>query len=337
MLVYLAIVSMLALSAFFSGSEIAFISANRLRVELKRQQGSRKARILTRFYESPSKFLGTMLIGNNITLVIFGMLTESEWEAPIAHLLPSGLANGFIILLSLTLLTTIIVLIFGEFFPKLLFQLFAERLLFFSAYFLKFIQVLLFPLVWVMVRLSEWLLLLFFKMKLSEEQHNFTRLDLEHFIAEINDNTEEDIDTELFNNALYLKNIPIKSRMISFDGIVSVPVTMPIQQLREVFIEKQFSKILVYEHDPTQIIGYVHQKKMFYQPQNIRQILFEITDVSSEANAYQVMNQFIKSKISIACVKNAQEKVVGMITLEDILEEIFGEIEDEHDEILRQN
>ena len=228
-------------------------------------------------------------------------------------------------------MTTVIVLIFGEFFPKLFFQLFAEQLLFFFAFFLKIIQFLLFPLVWIMVRLSEVLLKVFFKTTLTKDQHNFTRLDLEHFIAEITHNALDDIDTELFRKALYLKNVQLKDCMIPLKDIVSVEVNTSIETLKQHFIKEKFSKILVYVEKPTQIVGYVHQNKMFQSPQDIRQILFEIGDVSIKDDAYQVMNEFIKTKKSIACILNKADEIIGMITLEDILEEIFGEIEDEHD------
>lgn len=328
---YIFVVLTLAFSAFFSGSEIAYISANRLKIELKNQQGSSRGKILAQLYEQPSKFLGTMLIGNNIALVMFGMLTEELWQAPIRAGLPSFLQGEFSVLLALTLVTTVIVLIFGEFFPKLFFQLFAEQILFFSAYILKFFRILLFPFVWLLVRLSEVMLKILFDLKLGKEQHNFTRLDLEHFIIEINDNTAEDIDTQLFKKALYLKKVKVESCMIPLNEVVSVPLNASIEVLKQTFIDSKLSKILVYNGTPDQIIGYVHHQTIFDDPKYIKPILFHINCVNSDTNAYAILNQFTKNRKSIAYVQNKDLQIIGIITLEDILEQIFGDIEDEHD------
>lgn len=333
---YLFILLALLFSAFFSGSEIAFIAANRLKIELKMQPLRRSGRILTSFYEQPSRFLGTMLVGNNIALVVFGILTEELWKVPLQNIMPEWLSGDFPVLLILTLITTIIVLFVGEFIPKTLFQLFAERILVGTSYLLGAIYWLLFPIAWVMVRLSELLLEKVLKIKIEEDEYTFSRVDLEHFMLELSDKTEDeevtDFDTELFHQALQLRTIQVKNCLIKMKHVEWIDANASIETLKSVLIESKFSKIPVLDTASQTFKGYIHHQSIFKYPQSLSEITIKLFEVHLNDDGYKVLNEFIQEKKSIASVLNDDGKVVGIITLEDVLERIFGAIEDEHDE-----
>jgi len=332
---YLFILLALLFSAFFSGSEIAFIAANRLKIELKMQPLRRSGRILTKFYEQPSRFLGTMLVGNNIALVVFGILTEELWKTPLQNAMPTWLSGDFSVLLILTLITTIIVLIVGEFIPKTLFQLFAERILVATSYFLGVIYWILFPIAWVMVRLSEILLEKVLKIKIEEDEYTFSRVDLEHFMLELSDKTETeeeiDFDTELFHQALQLRTIQVKNCLIELENVEWIDGKASMEELKKLLIESKFSKIPVWDESKQTFDGYIHHQSIFKYPQSLSEITIKLFEVNINDDGYKVLNEFIEEKKSIARVVNDEGKVVGIITLEDVLERIFGEIEDEHD------
>ncbi|MFT6149554.1 MAG: CBS domain containing-hemolysin-like protein [Saprospiraceae bacterium] len=333
---YFLILLALLFSAFFSGSEIAFISANRLKIEVKTQQGNLSGRILSKFYEQPSQFLGTMLVGNNIALVIFGILTEELWKEPLQAILPIWLSGDFSVLLILTLITTVIVLLGGEFIPKSLFQMFAEKVLVWTAYFLGAIYWLLTPIVWITVWLSKWLLKIFFKTEIKEDSYSFSRVDLEDLVIEVSSKVESeediDFDTDLFQQALLLRDITVEGCLIPMNEVEWVHFDVNLETLKQKFIQTKFSRLLVLDKTQSTFIGYIHHQNIFKKFEQINEVISDITSVDIDDDGYEVLNEFIKNKKSIAYVIDGDKKLVGMITLEDILERIFGNIDDEHDD-----
>ncbi len=329
---YILILIFLLLSGFFSGTEIAYVSASRLKIELKRQQGTKRGLLLAKFFESPSSFLGTMLVGNNIALVIFSSLTAKVFEAHYLHLLPEVLQGTFGSLFVLTIVTTIIVLIFGEFIPKLLFRLSPVGLMHFFTYPLNWIRWLLKPLVWIMVKASHQLLALIFKVEIKNDEQAFTRTDLEDFIRNSQPESEEEIDKELFENALYLNDVKVRECMIPRTEIVGIDMNEGVARVKEAFIESKLSKIIVYDETLDEVLGYFHHHQMLTKQEDIsRKDILDISFVPEAMPARDLMNIFIRERVSIACVVDEFGGTAGIITLEDILEEIFGEIEDEHD------
>ena len=320
----------LLLSALFSGTEIAFISASKLQVELKRSKGSRKGTILARFYDNPTDFLSTMLVGNNIALVVFTALMT----IPLKQLFIEyfRIENAFLLLLFITVIITIIVLIFGEFLPKTLFRLYSSELLYFLTYPLLFIQFLLYIPSWMMTKISNFLLRYVFRTPVMEDDNVITRLDLENFVKDAQTDAEDEIDTNLFEKALHLKKIKVKECMVPRTEIEDIDVNASIEELIQLFTETNLSKIIVTKDDIDNVLGYVHHQQMLKDPKSIQQIVMEIPFVPEAMRVRDLMNEFIREGMSIACVVNEFGGVAGLITLEDILEEIFGEIEDEHDQ-----
>ncbi len=324
----LLIIFFLALSAIFSGTEIAFVSASKLRVELKRQKGSRKGAILASFFDKPAQFLSTMLVGNNIALVVFTYLMAKL----LTPLFEPYFQGEILILLSNTLVVTVIVLIFGEFFPKTLFRLFAEQTLYFLAYPLLILKYLLILPSFVMTKTSSLLLKYLFRTPDDKVESAFTRLDLENFIKDTAAEYEEEIDTDLFGRALYLNNTKIKEAMVPRNEIQHIDVNEGVEELKKIFTETKLSRILISKDELDNVIGYVHHQQMLNSPQSIEELVMEISFIPEAMRVLDAMNKFINSRINIACVVDEYGVISGLITLEDILEEIFGEIEDEHDQ-----
>lgn len=324
------IIIFLILSALFSGTEIAFISANKLKVELKKKKGALRGSIIANFYERPSDFIGMLLVGNNIALVVFSYLMTRQLSPVIIE--QWGIENELVVLFVNTIIITIVVLIFGEFLPKTLFRLYADEILYFLAYPLKLIQWLLALPSWVMTRSSTALLRLFIKTPIEASESTFTRLDLENFINDPRTDSEEEIDKELFGNALNLKDTRVRDCMVPRTEIENIDVTATVAELLKLFKSTKLSRIIVTEGDTDNVLGYVHHQQLLDQPQDIRSQIMDIPFVPEVMNATDLMNRFIKERLSIACVVDEFGSVSGIITLEDILEEIFGEIEDEYDQ-----
>ncbi len=321
------IIFFLLLSAVFSGTEIAFLSANKLQLELRKKQDADKSSIVDKFYENPARFLATLLIGNNIALVIFTIFSTQLLEeyVPMEH--------EILELLTYTLITTIVVLIFGEFLPKTLFRLYANKILFWLSYLLNFIWYVLWLPAWLMIQLSN-IIIGFFASDAEEEvQQVFTRLDLEKFITSGNADLEEGIDTELFNKALQLHDTRVDECMVPRLEIAYIDVTAEISELEALVKETNLSRIIVTnDNDIDDVQGYVHHQLLLKsKPSTIKESLRDIPIIPETMLAQDVMNQFIKGRTSIACVVDEFGGTAGVVTLEDILEELFGEIEDEHD------
>ncbi len=327
-LIFFIILSLL-LSALFSGSEIAFVSSSKLRVELKRKAGGRRGRILANFFDKPAQFIGTMLVGNNIALVVFTYLMTKL----LTPFLEPFIEGEILQLVFNTLLITIVVLIFGEFLPKTVFRLFSDNILYFLAYPLRFLQWLLAIPSWLMTKLSNFLLKYILKTPIEKVDNVFTRLDLAHFIeASFSNDVDEEIDKELFQNALEFRQVKVKECMIPRTEIASLDVSANMDDLLSLFQETKLSRLIVTEGDLDNVLGYVHHQQLLHRPKSIEKIVLDIPFVPEVMRIQEVMNLLIKERGSIACVVDEFGGTAGIITLEDIVEEIFGEIEDEHDQ-----
>ncbi len=317
----------LLLSALFSASEIAFISANKLAIEIQKKKGSRKSRILTKFYDNHGNFLGTMLVGNNIALVIFTSLMTQLLYPQLEPFTGSGI---FLLLLS-TLIITVIVLLLGEFLPKTIARIFANSFINVMTYPLAIFKVLLSIPTWFMTKTSSFVLKYILRAPIEQVNDPITRLDLEHFIDTSINNEDDEIETELFKNALNLKDIRVRDCMIPRNEMIFIEKSDSIGQLKDAFVEAKHSRLLVADGGIENIIGYVHHLQLMKSPKSISSILMEIDYVPEAMNVQDLLYKFVKGNINMACVVNEFGGTEGIITLEDILEEIFGEIEDEHD------
>jgi putative hemolysin len=325
----LLILLTLIFSAIFSGIEIAFLSANKLKVELSFQRGTLSGKILNDYIKHPSKFIVTTLLGNNIALIVFGILTASLLE-PVLDLY---LNSKFLILAVQTVISTTVVLFLGEFIPKVLFKVFADTILPVMALPFRIINVILTPGVWLITGIST-LLFKIAGVKVNQQDIEFTSIDLEKFIKDHNQTDgeeDEEVDTELFENALYLKKLRVRDCMVPRREITAIDVSESVEELKKLIIETYHSRILVYDDSIDKIIGYIHHFDLHKKPSNIAGILMPIKVVPETMHIQKLLNEFIKENKSIAWVVNEYGGTAGVITLEDILEEIFGEIDDEYD------
>jgi CBS domain containing-hemolysin-like protein len=324
----------LLLIAFFSGIEIAFVSANKLRVELLKEKGKSNASIVSNFNQNPARFISTMLIGLNISLVLFSSIMEGVLTPENFSFLPAH--KGYLLMIE-TVVTTFIVLIFGELIPKMLFRINADRMLLLFAYPTQLIYFLLTPLTLIFHKLSQKVLKFFVGSDYHEGRQEFTEEDLEYLIKESaasedkEDNETDNLNSELFEKALYLKEVKVKSCLVPRLEIEGIEADETIEELRKMILETKHSRILVYEENIDKIIGYVHHFDLLKQPKSIRSIIRAVEVIPASMNAQDLLVQFIKERKNIAWVVDEYGGTAGIITLEDIMEEIFGEIEDEHD------
>jgi putative hemolysin len=328
-LLVLIIVLFLFFSAFFSGLEIAFLSASKLKVELKKNQPGINGRIVGGFMENPKLFLATTLIGNNISLVVFSYLLSKFLHPLLLPHIPSEFLMG----LTIIIFSTMVVLIFGEYLPKTLFRLFADRVLYTFAIPLNVFTYLFYIPTKIMVYASEILMKLFVKQGENALNENFTRVDLEHFI-EMTQQGEmrEEIDKDLFSNALNLNQLKVKDCMIPRTEIVSISEESPLDELIALFNSSNLSRIIVVGEDLDDVLGYVHHQQMLKNPENIRSMVMEIPYIPEVMSIHDLLNRFTLEKNSVAIVVDEFGGTSGLITMEDVLEELFGDIEDEHDE-----
>ncbi|REJ85297.1 MAG: HlyC/CorC family transporter [Bacteroidetes bacterium] len=331
------IICSLLISALASGSEIAFLSANKLRIELDRSQGSFAAKLIWGHVKSPSRFIATILVANNIALVVYGTVMAKEILAPenLRDLLPHQLQSEAGILFTQTIVSTLIILVTAEFLPKVLFRINPNGILKFLAVPIQIIYGILKPLVWVVLGLSRFILKNLLRVNFVEERPVFGRVDLDLYIRDITTRNSqvEEMDTEMriFQNALDFKEVKIRECMIPRKEIVAIDVNEPIEELKKLFIETKLSKILVYRDSIDNIIGFVHSSEMFKRPNDITQILIPVSIVPEVMTANDLLKQFTNQHRSVAIVVDEFGGTSGMVTIEDLIEEIFGEIQDEHD------
>jgi CBS domain containing-hemolysin-like protein len=325
--IFLVFITLL-LSAFFSGSEIAYLSANKLSIEVLKNKGEGKGRILADLYRDPKSFLSTMLVGNNIVLVMYTILFSSIVTPLLEIVLPAG---SFVVSFLTTLILTFVILIAGEFLPKTLFRLYANELIFRLARPLRFFSWLLLIPSWVLTKTSNLIIRIFFGKTEAAEENIITKLDLEHYIQS-NVNEEKEIDKEILSNALNLNQLKVRDCMIPRNEIVMVDKNDDIATVKDTFLSSKHSRLIVTDGDMENVVGYIHHQQLFKNISSLKRNIKDIDFVPDVMNVQDLLYKFIKDGNNIACVVDEFGGTAGIITLEDILEEIFGEIADEHDE-----
>jgi putative hemolysin len=326
-------------SALFSGIEIAFVASNKLQIELQNKQGTLSGKILSKFLNKPSRFIGTTLIGNTLALVIYGVFMANLLEPFITGFLPQKLENELTVIIIQTIVSTILVLAVAEFTPKSLFLLNPNGLLSVFAFPMLLIYYLFYPIVWVVVNLSRVLIVHVLGLDFSEDKPVFRLTDLNNYIKNtiISKDKEDsekqvEVNTKIFNNALEFKTVKVRECMRPRTEIIAVELEDDIETLKEAFIESGHSKILVYKENIDNVVGYCHSLELFKKPKKIDSMLTSsIIFVPETLLVNELMIQFITERKSLALVVDEFGGTSGIITMEDIIEEIFGEIRDEHD------
>ncbi|WP_034062355.1 hemolysin family protein [Lacinutrix jangbogonensis] len=340
-IIVIIIVSLL-LSAFFSGMEIAYVSANKIHIEIEKKQNDFLAKMLSKLTAKPSKFIATMLIGNNIALVVYGFFmgdllvkwfTSLVGDYPFLKYVLDDLS-----LLSQTVISTLVILFTAEFLPKVFFQIYSNTLIKVLA-FPAYLFYLLFNFIsdfilWI----SDFVLKKFFKTEGDQVQLEFTKVELGHYISEQMESVEahDDIDTEIqiFQNALEFSEVKAREVMIPRTEIVALEINDSVANLSVLFTETGMSKILIYKDTIDDIIGYAHAFELFKKPKTIKAMVLNVEFVPETMLANDILNVLIKKRKSIAVVLDEYGGTSGIMTVEDIVEELFGEIEDEHDNVV---
>jgi len=328
------IISMI-FSAFFSGVEMAFVSCNKLYFELKAKQNILSAKIISNFNQSPSRFIGTMLIGNTLSLVAYGIFMEEFLHHQILQYIPF-LQNEILARLLASIVATILILITSEFTPKSIFLINPDVILEFLAILIWIVYALMFPLVWVTVGLSKWFITKVLRLNYSEEKPAFGLTDLNNYLQNLNRkvSTEEEaeVDTKIFHNALEFKQVKVRDCMIPRTEITAIDLEEGIEGLKQVFIESGQSKVLVYKESLEDVLGYCHSLALFKKPKDIQSILTSILIVPEAMPANDLMLKFSKDRKSLALVVDEFGSTSGLVSMEDVMEKIFGEIQDEYDD-----
>lgn len=319
--------------AFFSGLEIAFLTANKLKIELDTKQGELGAKIFSPFVKKPSRFISTMLLGNSISIVVYGIYSEEVLE----HFIEQYVQNYWAVFAFKTVISTLFVLIVAEYLPKALFSLNPNRsLTIFSVPYI-IVYYLLFPFVWFTMFISEGLINMLGGKGEDHGARKFSRIDLDNYVNRFGaiDHTEDkekiDHEIQIFQNALEFPSIKVRECMVPRPEIIAIEVEEDIKELKEKFISTGVSKVIVYRDNIDNIIGYVHTYEMFKSPESIKTILLPIVVFPESMQAREALDMFIKEHRSIGIVLDEFGGTAGLVTMEDLMEEIFGEIDDEHD------
>jgi len=324
-------ISTLLFSAFFSGVEIAFISANKLKLELDKNSGKFPANIITFFSKNESDFITTMLVGNNIALVVYGIVMTQILAniLPVAELLPD-----IALLLVQTIITTLIVLVTAEFLPKAIFRIYPNQILRIFSIPIWLFFVFFRPVALLMLFLSRLVLKYLLGQKMEDGKQVFGKIDLDEYLSNVKSvEGEEDsrVEVEMLQNVLDLTDKKLRECMIPRTKLVAMDISSPITEIKNRFIATKLSKILIFKGNIDKVIGYIHSSDLFRNPQNVRSILLPIPFVPESMSVMQLLNQFIESNKGIALVVDEFGGTSGMLTIEDVTEEIVGEIVDEHD------
>ena len=315
------------LSAIFSGTEIAFVSANRVGIEIEKSKKSLRAKILSSFYDKPKTFIAVMLVGNNICIVILTYLF-SQLLDPLIYKITQ---NSPMVLLIETVSITIFILIFAEFLPKTIFRLYATELMSSLSYLMYFFKIIFKVPTMAFTSLSTLILKYVFKTKIEEEDLQLTRIDLENFIDE-NISENDDIEKEMFQKALNLNQVKARDVMIPRTEIVAIDKSASKDELIKLFSKSRHSRIIVIDDDIENVLGYIHHQQLILEDfDKIEGHIMPIQFTPETMNVKDLLLQFIKESQNISIVVDEYGSVAGLITLEDLIEEIFGEIEDEYD------
>lgn len=326
------IIITLIFSAFFSGMEIAFISSNRLKIELDKSKGTTNSKILNLFYSDEPRFIAMLLLGNNVALVFFGLFSAQILGGVITG--SWGVSDEGLILLLQTVISTVVVLIVAEFLPKTFVQMSPNAFLKYTSIPMVIVYVVLFIPTYIVVLLSS-VFLRILRVDSSKQEKVFSKVDLEHFVQDINDRLvdEQDMGNEMqiLQNALDFDSVKARDCMVPRTEIISVEIEDSIEELKKKFIDTGKSKIVVYRETIDNIIGYVHSFEMFKSPEAIKQILLPIPFVPEAVQGKELLELFTEKSWNMAVVVDEYGGTAGIVTIEDVIEEIFGEIEDEHD------
>ena len=340
------ILSMLVLSAFFSGMEIAYVSSNKVHIAIEKQQDGFLSKILQKITNRPSKFIATMLIGNNIALVIYGLFMGDLLMSYIGPYLGIDSQNTssssdsimFLALFIQTIISTFVILITAEFLPKVFFQIYANNLVKFFALPVYFFYIVFSVVSEFIIWITDKILKLIFKTDGDEVQLSFSKVELGNYISEQMGTvkTEDEVDSEIqiFQNALDFAEVKSREVLIPRTEVVAVTIDKSPKELSELFIKTGLSKILVYNENIDNILGYVHSFELFKKPTTIKSILIPVVFVPETMLIKEVLNILTKKSKSIAVVIDEYGGTSGILTVEDIIEELFGEIEDEHDKLV---
>jgi len=334
---------MLLLSAFFSGMEMAYVSSNKIHIELEKKKGGFIAKILSKLTENPSKFIATMLVGNNIALVIYGLFMGDfimDWLngiLPIQNEQLNYIVTNFGLLIQ-TIISTLVILITAEFLPKVFFQIYGNTLLKFFALPAYIFYYLFYAISWIVMGISDFVLKKFFKTEGDELQLTFSKIELGNYITEQMESIdkEDNVDSEIliFKNALEFAEVKAREVMVPRTEIIAVELHENTKQLTQLFTETGFTKVLVYKDTIDDIIGYIHSFDLFKKPKTIKSIIHPIEYIPETMLISETLDALIKKRKSIAVVLDEYGGTSGMMTVEDIIEELFGEIEDEYDNII---
>ena len=325
----------LIFSGFFSGMEIAYISADKLRIEMLSQKKGLMASSLSYFQRHRARFLSTTLVGNNLALVLYGILMATLLEPRIINTLPHWIDSPIIALVIQTLIATFIVLITAEFLPKSLFLLNPDTLLRIFSLPMMGLFVLMSPLVWMVEIISKFIVTRIFQLSYAENQSLFALTDLNNFIKKNTEHSEiedQEIDVKFFNNAIEFKEIQVRECMIPRTEIIAVDINDDLLKLSAAFIDSGHSKIIVYKENIDNVIGYCHSLEMFKKPKSIKDILTTILIIPETMPANELLVRLIADQKSLALVVDEFGGTAGLVSIEDVMEEIFGEIRDEHDD-----
>ena len=325
----------LIFSAFFSGMEIAFVSANRLKIELDREKGSVGGRIFAKLNRKPGRFIGALLLGNNISLVVYGIAMTAILEPAIRDFLPEIFQGEFAALVLQTIIATVLILFAAEFLPKILFKISPNAILNFFAVPVYFFYSLFYPLVFVFIGFAEWLLKRLFRIRFSNNDYRFGVVDLDHYIKEFSpdDNVEDEnlSGLKIIQNVIDFKEVKVRECMVPRTEVVALEDDIEIAVLLQTFHTTGHTKILIYNESVDNIIGYAHAYDMFKNPKTVSEILHPVLIVPETMPAKDMLQQFIKQHRSLSVVVDEFGGTAGIVTMEDIIEEIFGEINDEYD------
>ncbi len=325
----------LLLSAFFSGMEIAFVAANKLKVEVDKQAGGFSARLLSRFVRSESSFISTMLVGNNIALVVYGISFAALLGPAIHNILPPPIRGDLSVFLLQTIVSSLVILVFAEFLPKALFRINPNLFLNLFALPVSLIYYLLYPIISVTIGLSNLMMKHLFHTDMASAKKVFDAIDMDNFLHEFGQSGEENgespHDIRLFRNAIEFPEVKLRECMIPRTEVVAVSQDERIPVIRSIFSSTGLSKILVYNESIDDITGYVHVFDFFSQPGDIGRIIRPILLVPETMHANKLLKNLIQQRKSVAVVVDEFGGTAGIITIEDIIEEIFGEIDDEYD------